>query len=67
FQAHALNTSVEEVKAILHDHTHGHHAVGAALTKEIVTYVTDLQTVEVIRKSTDAVAFSKEITADVFN
>lgn len=67
FQAHALNTSVEEVKAILHDHTHGHHAVGAALTKEIVTYVTDLQTVEVIRKSTDAVVFSKEITADVFN
>jgi NitT/TauT family transport system substrate-binding protein len=67
FQAHALNTSVEEVQAILHDHTHGHHAVGAALTKEIVTYVTDLQTVEVIRKNTDAVAFSREITADVFN
>lgn len=67
FQAHALNTSVEEVKAILHDHTHGHHAVGAALTQEIVTYVTDLQTVEVIRKNTDPVAFSREITADVFN
>jgi len=67
FQAYALNTSTEEVEAILHDHTHGHHAVGAALTQEIVTYVTDLQTVEVIRQSTDAKAFAKEITADVFS
>ena len=67
FQAFALNTSTEEVEAILHDHTHGHHAVGAALTQEIVTYVTDLQTVEVIRQSTDAKAFAKEITADVFS
>jgi len=67
FQAHALNTSVEEVQAILHDHTHGHHAVGAALTQEILTYVTDLKTVEVISKSTDPVEFAKEITADVFS
>ncbi|HEX8595788.1 MAG TPA: ABC transporter substrate-binding protein [Pseudomonas sp.] len=67
FQAYALNTSTEEVEAILHDHTHSHHAVGAALTQEIVTYVTDLQTVEVIRQSTDAKAFAKEITADVFS
>ncbi len=67
FQAHALNTSTEEVQAILHDHTHGHHAVGAALTGEILTYVRDLQTVEVIGKSTDAPSFAREITADVFN
>jgi NitT/TauT family transport system substrate-binding protein len=67
FQAYALNTSTEEVEAILHDHTHGHHAVGAALTQEILTYVKDLQTVEVIRQSTDASAFAREITADVFN
>lgn len=67
FQAYALNTSVEEVEAILHDHTHGHHAVGALLTKEIITYVTDLQTVEVIRPSTHAGEFAKEITADVFS
>jgi NitT/TauT family transport system substrate-binding protein len=67
FQAYALNTTTEEVQAILHDHTHGHHAVGAALTQEIVTYVTDLQTVEVIRSSTDAKAFAREITADVFS
>ncbi|MNE80598.1 hypothetical protein D3C80_1771850 [compost metagenome] len=62
-----MNTSVEEVKAILHDHTHGHHAVGALLTKEIITYVTDLQTVEVIRQSTNAGEFAKEITVDVFS
>ena len=67
FQAYALNTSTAEVEAILHDHTHGHHAVGAALTKEIATYVSDLKTVEVIRQSTDANDFAKEITADVFN
>jgi NitT/TauT family transport system substrate-binding protein len=67
FQAYALNTSAEEVEGILHDHTHGHHAVGAALTREITTYVTDLQTVEVIRQSTNAAEFAKEITADVFS
>lgn len=67
FQAFSLNTSTEEVEAILHDHTHGHHAVGAELTKEIATYVKDLQGVEVIRASTDANAFAKEITADVFS
>lgn len=67
FQAFSLNTSTEEVEAILHDHTHGHHAVGAELTKEIATYVKDLQGVEVIRASTDASAFAKEITADVFS
>ncbi|MCU1717210.1 ABC transporter substrate-binding protein [Pseudomonas sp. 5P_3.1_Bac2] len=67
FQAYALNTSVEEVVAILHDHTHAHHAVGAALTTEISTYVTDLQGVEVISPSTDAQAFAREITADVFS
>lgn len=67
FQAYALNTTTEEVVAILHDHTHGHHAVGAALTAEIATYVRDLKTVEVIRQSTDANAFAAEITADVFS
>ncbi|WP_397452586.1 ABC transporter substrate-binding protein [Pseudomonas sp. NA-150] len=67
FQKFALNTTAEEVQGILHDHTHGHHAVGAVLTSEIQTYVQDLKTVEVIRQSTDAAAFAKEITADVFS
>jgi NitT/TauT family transport system substrate-binding protein len=41
--------------------------VGAALTEEILTYITDLKTVEVISKSTDPAEFAKEITADVFS
>ena len=41
--------------------------MGALLTQEITTYVTDLKTVEVIRQSTDAGEFAKEITADVFS
>ncbi|MBD1554550.1 ABC transporter substrate-binding protein [Pseudomonas typographi] len=67
FQKFSLNTSAQEVQSILHDHTHGHHAVGAALSTEIVTYVNDLKTVEVFDASTDAAAFAKEITADVFS
>lgn len=67
FEKFALNTNAAEVQAIMHDHTHGHHAVGAALSTEIVTYVNDLKTVEVFDSSTDAVAFAKEITADVFS
>jgi NitT/TauT family transport system substrate-binding protein len=67
FQKFALNTTAAEVQAILHDHTHGHHSVGAALTREIVTYVDDLKTVEVIGQNTDTATFAKEITADVFS
>lgn len=67
FEKFALNTTAAEVKAIMHDHTHGHHAVGAALSTEIETYVKDLKTVEVFDASTDPVAFAKEITADVFS
>lgn len=67
FQQFALNTSEAEVQAILHDHTHGHHAVGAALTAEILTYVDDLKTVQVFDASTNAGQFAQEITADVFS
>lgn len=67
FQKFAVNTSEAEVQAILHSHTHGHHAVGAALATEIVTYVDDLKTVEVFDASTNAVDFAKEITANVFS
>jgi NitT/TauT family transport system substrate-binding protein len=67
FQKFALNTNPAEVQAILHDHTHGHHAVGAALTSEIVTYVDDLKTVEVFDSGTNAAQFAKEITANVFS
>ncbi|WP_213881154.1 ABC transporter substrate-binding protein [Pseudomonas sp. dw_358] len=67
FQQFALNTNAAEVEAILHSHTHGHHAVGEALTQEIVTYVSDLKTVEVFDASTDPLQFSREITADVFS
>ncbi|MBA1242484.1 ABC transporter substrate-binding protein [Pseudomonas japonica] len=67
FQKFALNTTEAEVQAILHDHTHGHHAVGAAFTQEIVTYVDDLKTVQVFDASTDARQFAGEITADVFS
>ncbi|WP_287814537.1 ABC transporter substrate-binding protein [Pseudomonas sp.] len=67
FQKFAVNTSEAEVQAILHDHTHGHHAVGAALATEIVTYVDDLKTVEVFDASTNAGEFAKEITANVFS
>jgi NitT/TauT family transport system substrate-binding protein len=67
FQAFALNTTEAEVQAILHDHTHGHHAVGSAFTREMVTYVDDLKTVQVFDASTDAAAFAREITADVFS
>ncbi|MBB3102173.1 ABC transporter substrate-binding protein [Azomonas macrocytogenes] len=63
----ALNTTAEEVNAILNQHTHAHYSVGNAFTREIAVYAKDLKTVEVLRASTDPLKFAESIHADVFS
>ncbi|WP_287028911.1 ABC transporter substrate-binding protein [Pseudomonas sp. UBA6310] len=67
FLKYAVNTSPEEIAAILKDHTHAHHASGPAFVKEIAYYARDLKDVDVLRPSTDPQKFAESIYVDVFS
>ena len=66
FMAHALNTTPQEVSAILMSQAHDHHAVGEVFVNEMTRYVTDLQRVQVISASVNPHQFSESIYANVF-
>ena len=66
FMAHALNTTPQEVSAILMSQAHSHHAVGQAFVNEMTQYVTDLQRVQVISASVNPHQFAESIYANVF-
>lgn len=52
------SVSVEDITAMLSEHTHGHHSTGAQLRKEVAIYVNELKTINVIRPETDAQRFA---------
>ncbi len=66
FLRFAVNTSAEEVRAILGEHTHGHYSLGDAFVKEIAVYARDLKAIDVLRPRTDPLQFAESIHADVF-
>ncbi|ARU95291.1 ABC transporter substrate-binding protein [Tatumella citrea] len=66
FMAHALNTTPQEVSAILMSQAHDHHAVGEVFVNEMTRYVTDLQRVQVISASVNPHQFAESIYANVF-
>lgn len=66
FMAHALNTTPQEVAAILMSQAHDHHAVGQVFVNEMTQYVTDLKRVQVISPSVDPHQFAESIYANVF-
>jgi pimeloyl-ACP methyl ester carboxylesterase len=61
-----VNSSREELLAILREHTHAHYSVGEAFVREIAVYARDLKQIEVLRPRTDPLAFAESIHADVF-
>lgn len=61
-----VNSSHEELLAILREHTHAHYSVGEAFVREIAVYARDLKQIEVLRPRTDPLAFAESIHADVF-
>lgn len=67
FQKQALNTSVEEIRSILGEHTHSHYSVGKAFEAEMAVYARDLKNIEVLRASTEPFQFAESIHADVFS
>lgn len=66
FLKFAVNTSREELLAILGEHSHGHYSVGEPFVKEIAVYARDLKQVNVLRSRTDPLEFAGRIHADVF-
>lgn len=62
----SLNTTPQEISAVLQSHTHAHSAVGEALVKELDVYARDLKAINVLRPDTDPLLFSRGITANVF-
>jgi len=66
FLPKTVNSSKEELLAILREHTHAHYAVGDAFVKEIAVYARDLKQIEVLRPRTDPLEFAESIHANVF-
>ncbi|WP_254446333.1 ABC transporter substrate-binding protein [Pantoea sp. CCBC3-3-1] len=66
FVSHALNTTAQEISAVLQTHTHGHSATGDAFVKELAVYARDLKAINVLRPDTDPQLFARGITANVF-
>lgn len=56
-----------QVKAILAEHTHGHHTSGAMLRSELEAYVNELKTIHVIRPETDTQKFIAKTVPDILN
>ncbi|WP_213991779.1 ABC transporter substrate-binding protein [Sodalis sp. dw_96] len=59
--------TVSQVKAILSEHTHGHHTSGAQLRSELTSYVNDLKTIHVIRPETDTAKFIAKTVPDILS
>ena len=66
FLKFALNTTKDEVRAILTEHTHGYYSVGGTFVREIAVYAQDLKNIEVLRSRTDPLEFAESVHADVF-
>lgn len=67
FLKFSVNTSAEEIRAILTEHSHSHYSVGDAFVKEIAVYARDLKAVDVLRPKTDPLQFAESIHADIFS
>ncbi|WP_424139591.1 ABC transporter substrate-binding protein [Roseomonas chloroacetimidivorans] len=56
---------VEQLEAMVRDHTHQHHPAGTGLRQEIARYTEELKLVQVIRPNTDSARFSERVFAEV--
>ncbi len=56
---------VDDITAMLREHTHHHHSTGEQLRKEVAVYVNELKTINVIRPETDARLFAEHYVPDL--
>lgn len=52
------NVPIDDIAAMLKEHTHNHHSTGEQLRGEVATYVNELKLINVIRPDTDAQKFA---------
>jgi NitT/TauT family transport system substrate-binding protein len=55
----------EQLAAMLRTHTHHHHPVGVALTREITLFAEDLKRTSLLRPSTDPAELAARVCVDV--
>jgi NitT/TauT family transport system substrate-binding protein len=55
----------EQLAAMLRTHTHHHHPVDVALTREITLFAQELKAASVLRQSTDPATLASHVCADV--
>jgi NitT/TauT family transport system substrate-binding protein len=67
FVPYAPKTSAAQLTAMLQNHTHGHHPVGADLKQELALYTDELKAISVIKPSTNSDKFSAKVYADVLS
>ncbi|WP_380178598.1 ABC transporter substrate-binding protein [Kalamiella sp. sgz302252] len=56
---------IEDITAMLSEHTHHHHSTGDQLRKEVAVYVNELKTIKVIRPDTDARLFAEHYVPEL--
>jgi NitT/TauT family transport system substrate-binding protein len=67
FAPYAPAAKPEQLAAMLHSHTHGHHPVGADLRQEIALYTEELKGISVIKPGTNTEKFASKVYADVLS
>ncbi|MBP2171380.1 NitT/TauT family transport system substrate-binding protein [Erwinia toletana] len=56
---------IDDITAMLSEHTHHHHSTGEQLRKEVAVYVNELKIINVIRPDTDAQRFAEHYVPDL--
>ena len=57
--------SKEQLAAMLRTHTHHHHPVNVALTREVTLFAEELRQASVLRRSTDPAELAARVCVDV--
>ncbi|KQN49578.1 ABC transporter substrate-binding protein [Serratia sp. Leaf50] len=59
------NVAIDDITAMLKEHTHNHHSTGEQLRGEVATYVNELKLINVIRPDTNAQQFADHYVPDL--
>jgi len=59
------SVAVEDIAAMLKEHTHSHHSTGVQLRKEVAVYINELKQINVIRPDTDAQRFAEHYVPEL--
>ncbi|WP_271460323.1 ABC transporter substrate-binding protein [Pantoea leporis] len=59
------SVAVEDIAAMLKEHTHSHHSTGTQLRKEVAVYIDELKKINVIRPDTDAQRFAEHYVPEL--